>query len=521
MSRIENVENIMGEYKKFLTEKENEFEKEKVEINVIKGRIEKYEDELNTLDQNTEKKLIDEYKKSIEKEKEEIKKIESSMYKSPEKQKEEKIEETSKKDETIRKLMQEKKGIDYELTKKEIEFQSKLLDMSSFSYEYDENGSVLNGQEFRSINEDAEKIREELSNLKQAKAKCEEYINELKAPTKEIDKINEVLARKDKEETIEINEPKQEKNENSNEEPEQEKNEDDSKEEQKEDKEEVIEIKQPKATNTAENSYSTSTTRTENKDGNKNEIIAEQISENLRKRAENNDKEKNKIEISAKNDAMYINGKEIRNLGIASSILDKKSMYKRLGVNKTISGMINHKGLVRKLINKFIVIPNIKRKLDPTIINALSRKDDYSIDDNKTIAETVGMSIEEYISAINNKEELPVDLKYDLRDSKLSAEYDTKIQKYARHANKINGVEVLGLQSRNIFQRLLQSIEMPEQITETTRIIEEQDKFVEDKFSDKQENTFKAQYKVDKEDMQKIDAEQEKQEKNEEKDIEK
>ena len=62
---------------------------------------------------------------------------------------------------------------------------------------------------------------------------------------------------------------------------------------------------------------------------------------------------------------------------------------------------------------------------------------------------------------------------------------------------------------------------MPEQITETTRIIEEQDKFVEDKFSGKEENTFKAQYKVDKEDMQKIDAEQEKQEKNEEKDIEK
>ena len=518
MSRLENVENIMNEYKDFVDKRESADNKKKVEMNVIKGRIEKREDEMKELDPIADKSLIDEYKKSIEKEQKDIAGIESSMYKSPEQKRKEELEVITVKDETIRKLVQENKAIDYEIAKKEIEHDSILLDIGHFKYEYDENGQVKNGNEAKKLWDESHKITDELSSLRGAKQKCEEYINELKEPTKDIEKINEILSRKNKEEK-EVIEESAGKQEESKEEPakkddkkveeteEQAENETENSEPAK--KDETKEEK-PEAEIT-EKAETKSEAKTTEKD--KKEKMVETINESLRKKEEEENKNptqpkeektteedeqekneieqedgKSKIEISAKDDAVYVNGVQIKNLGIASSINDKPQMYRRLNINKTIYSLMNDKGIFRKIFNRVIRGPLLKRKLDPTVINVLSRKDESTEKADKTIADVVGMDVKRYIASVKYKTELPVDLKYDLTNSMLQAETNDQIQKYAKQANKIAGVEVLGLRTNNVVERLVEgmaSLDDPDALTEADKIAIQQDEFVkQNKFRD-------------------------------------
>lgn len=518
MSRLENVENIMNEYKDFVDKRESADNKKKVEINVIKGRIEKREDEMKELDPSADKALIDEFKKSIEKEQKDIAGIESSMYKSPEQKRKEELEVITVKDETIRKLVQENKAIDYEIAKKEIEHDSILLDIGHFKYEYDENGQVKNGNEAKKLWDESHKITDELSSLRGAKQKCEEYINELKEPTKDIEKINEILSRKNKEEK-EVIEESAGKQEESKEEP---AKKDDKKveetEEQAENETENSELakkdetkeEKPEAEIT-EKAETKSEAKTTEKD--KKEKMVETINESLRKKEEEENKNptqpkeektteedeqekneieqedgKSKIEISAKDDAVYVNGVQIKNLGIASSINDKPQMYRRLNINKTIYSLMNDKGIFRKIFNRVIRGPLLKRKLDPTVINVLSRKDESTEKADKTIADVVGMDVKRYIASVKYKTELPVDLKYDLTNSMLQAETNDQIQKYAKQANKIAGVEVLGLRTNNVVERLVEgmaSLDDPDALTEADKIAIQQDEFVkQNKFRD-------------------------------------
>lgn len=518
MSRLENVENIMNEYKDFVDKRESADNKKKVEINVIKGRIEKREDEMKELDPIADKALIDEFKKSIEKEQKDIAGIESSMYKSPEQKRKEELEVITVKDETIRKLVQENKAIDYEIAKKEIEHDSILLDIGHFKYEYDENGQVKNGNEAKKLWDESHKITDELSSLRGAKQKCEEYINELKEPTKDIEKINEILSRKNKEEK-EVIEESAGKQEESKEEP---AKKDDKKveetEEQAENETENSELakkdetkeEKPEAEIT-EKAETKSEAKTTEKD--KKEKMVETINESLRKKEEEENKNptqpkeektteedeqekneieqedgKSKIEISAKDDAVYVNGVQIKNLGIASSINDKPQMYRRLNINKTIYSLMNDKGIFRKIFNRVIRGPLLKRKLDPTVINVLSRKDESTEKADKTIADVVGMDVKRYIASVKYKTELPVDLKYDLTNSMLQAETNDQIQKYAKQANKIAGVEVLGLRTNNVVERLVEgmaSLDDPDALTEADKIAIQQDEFVkQNKFRD-------------------------------------
>lgn len=515
MSRLENVENIMNEYKDFVDKRESADNEKKVEINVIKGRIEKREDEMKELDPIADKALIDEFKKSIEKEQKDIAGIESSMYKSPEQNRKEELEVITVKDETIRKLVQENKAIDYEIAKKEIEHDSILLDIGHFKYEYDENGQVKNGNEAKKLWDESHKITDELSSLRSIKQKCEEYINELKEPTKEeerkLARINAILNRKDIEEKEVIEESKEEpakkddkkveeteeqaENETENSEPA-------KKDETKEEKPEV------EITEKAETKSEAKTTEKDKK-----EKMVETINESLRKKEEEENKNptqpkeektteedeqekneieqedgKSKIEISAKDDAVYVNGVQIKNLGIASSINDKPQMFRRLNINKTIYSLMNDKGIFRKIFNRVIRGPLLKRKLDPTVINVLSRKDESTEKADKTIADVVGMDVKRYIASVKYKTELPVDLKYDLTNSMLQAETNDQIQKYAKQANKIAGVEVLGLRTNNVVERLVEgmaSLDDPDALTEADRIAIQQDEFVkQNKFRD-------------------------------------
>lgn len=281
------------------------------------------------------------------------------------------------------------------------------------------------------------------------------------------------------------------------------------KDEVKEEKQEEQE-ERPEAEIT-EKAETKSEAKTTEKD--KKEKMVETINESLRKKEEEENKNptqpkeektteedeqekneieqedgKSKIEISAKDDAVYVNGVQIKNLGISSSINDKPQMYRRLNINKTIYSLMNDKGIFRKIFNRVIRGPLLKRKLDPTVINVLSRKDESTEKADKTIADVVGMDVKRYIASVKYKTELPVDLKYDLTNSMLQAETNDQIQKYAKQANKIAGVEVLGLRTNNVVERLVEgmaSLDDPDALTEADKIAIQQDEFVkQNKFRD-------------------------------------
>ena len=281
------------------------------------------------------------------------------------------------------------------------------------------------------------------------------------------------------------------------------------KDEVKEEKQEEQE-ERPEAEIT-EKAETKSEAKTTEKD--KKEKMVETINESLRKKEEEENKNptqpkeektteedeqekneieqedgKSKIEISAKDDAVYVNGVQIKNLGISSSINDKPQMYRRLNINKTIYSLMNDKGIFRKIFNRVIRGPLLKRKLDPTVINVLSRKDESTEKADKTIADVVGMDVKRYITSVKYKTELPVDLKYDLTNSMLQAETNDQIQKYAKQANKIAGVEVLGLRTNNVVERLVEgmaSLDDPDALTEADKIAIQQDEFVkQNKFRD-------------------------------------
>ena len=283
---------------------------------------------------------------------------------------------------------------------------------------------------------------------------------------------------------------------------------DEVKEEKQEEQEEQEEKPEVEITEKAETKSEAKTTEKDKK-----EKMVETINESLRKKeeeanknptqpkeektTEEDEQEKNeieqedgksKIEISAKDDAVYVNGVQIKNLGISSSINDKPQMYRRLNINKTIYSLMNDKGIFRKIFNRVIRGPLLKRKLDPTVINVLSRKDESTEKADKTIADVVGMDVKRYIASVKYKTELPVDLKYDLTNSMLQAETNDQIQKYAKQANKIAGVEVLGLRTNNVVERLVEgmaSLDDPDALTEADKIAIQQDEFVkQNKFKD-------------------------------------
>lgn len=283
---------------------------------------------------------------------------------------------------------------------------------------------------------------------------------------------------------------------------------DEVKEEKQEEQEEQEERPEAEITEKAETKSEAKTTEKDKK-----EKMVETINESLRKKEEEENKNptqpkeektteedeqekneieqedgKSKIEISAKDDAVYVNGVQIKNLGISSSINDKPQMYRRLNINKTIYSLMNDKGIFRKIFNRVIRGPLLKRKLDPTVINVLSRKDESTEKADKTIADVVGMDVKRYIASVKYKTELPVDLKYDLTNSMLQAETNDQIQKYAKQANKIAGVEVLGLRTNNVVERLVEgmaSLDDPDALTEADKIAIQQDEFVkQNKFRD-------------------------------------
>lgn len=170
---------------------------------------------------------------------------------------------------------------------------------------------------------------------------------------------------------------------------------------------------------------------------------------------------KPEIKISAKDDCVYIDGKRIENLGIAQSFNSKKDIFKKAKVNQTLKKTIHSSSLLKKIFVDPFVIARIKAKIDPTIINMLSRQEENIKEGTSTkISEKIGMNIQEYIESLRTKEELAVSLVYDLKQSRFDNKdfknLENRLQNYARYADKISGVKVEGLKpKKNFMQKLL------------------------------------------------------------------
>ena len=196
---------------------------------------------------------------------------------------------------------------------------------------------------------------------------------------------------------------------------------------------------------------------------------------------------KAEIIISAKNDEVIVNGKPIINMGIAKAYADRKGTFKKLNINAEIRNSIGKSFILKRIFIDPIIIARIKSKMDPTIVQLIDRQENK--EESTKIGEEIGLSISDYIKSIRTKEELPVDLTYDLKGSKFDNEelmsVENQMQKYARYADKITGVQVEGLKKkRNLFERLTAGFKPAGLIVESTK--EEQ-----------KENSFKAGVKVD------------------------
>lgn len=200
----------------------------------------------------------------------------------------------------------------------------------------------------------------------------------------------------------------------------------------------------------------TSQSREVKNEQSKKQTVKEETAETDKENTENKISE---VKISAKDDVIYVNGSPVNNVGITSSINDKKEMFKRLGIKDEIKNTMGKSSFFKRFFVDPIIISRIKAKMDPTIVNLISRPSEKNGNVNRKIGEEIGLSISDYIKSIRTKEELPIKLIYDLKESKFDNEelmsVENQMQKYARYADQITGVQVEGLkEKRNLFERL-------------------------------------------------------------------
>ena len=525
LDELRKQESLMGIGSKLKEEKKEEIEEKSKEINNLKSE----RNERNKYISDASENIRNQLKKAVENEmskfktnremetaKGEIKKVKELIA-----QKEALINERKKLDDLINNYgLYDNESTRNEIIEKIKSKQTEIETTAKTAVDFMDKGEELKSEK--------RKMEEEFSSYKPVSENVEDYkkleglsYRTMSQTSFKLEDVKAVLEnwKGSKEEAEKDNngEPEkvEEKDEEANETLKTKNSEPVKKDEVKEEKQEKQEEKpETEITEKAETKSEAKTAEKEKNDPeDKKQKMAETINENLRKKEEEENKNptqpkeektteedaqekneieqedgKSKIEISAKDDAVYVNGVQIKNLGIASSINDKPQMYRRLNINKTIYSLMNDKGIFRKIFNRVIRGPLLKRKLDPTVINVLSRKDESTEKTDKTIADVVGMDVKRYITSVKYKTELPVDLKYDLTDSMLQAETDDQIQKYAKQANKIAGVEVLGLRTNNVVERLVEgmaSLDDPDALTEADKIAIQQDEFVkQNKFRD-------------------------------------
>ena len=76
-----------------------------------------------------------------------------------------------------KKLYIEQKRLNFELRQQQINFDTTLLELTNFKYEYDENNKVINGAERRKIFDKCDNISDKIKEIKDSLIKVKEYLN--------------------------------------------------------------------------------------------------------------------------------------------------------------------------------------------------------------------------------------------------------------------------------------------------------------------------------------------------------
>ena len=244
--RLKNVEDIMKKYndiKDSLEPKVDEnFEKEiqdkKQELDREERILQAFKDELNSLDTSEmdyvqmhvtmgnynryikeEQEKVNLIKKDYEEKLSQKEKIENPDLTLDQK-KEKKSKTYEARDNAKKSLISEQKEIETEIEEQELEFKSIELKLKKFKHEYEEQeqsweerdneGKLVtvtkkvrvctNGEEYKKLDDKLKVTTDNLSSLKEAKSKCEEYLSQIDNEyKKDVEKINEVISRKEPE----------------------------------------------------------------------------------------------------------------------------------------------------------------------------------------------------------------------------------------------------------------------------------------------------------------------------------
>lgn len=250
--RLKNVEDIMKKYndiKDSLEPKvdenlEKEIQDKKQELDREERILQAFKDELNSLDTSEmdyvqmhvtmgnynryikeEQEKVNLIKKDYEEKLSQKEKIENPDLTLDQK-KEKKSKTYEARDNAKKSLISEQKEIETEIEEQELEFKSIELKLKKFKHEYEEQeqsweerdneGKLVtvtkkvrvctNGEEYKKLDDKLKETTDNLSSLKEAKSKCEEYLSQIDNEyKKDVEKINEVISRKEpeKEETTE------------------------------------------------------------------------------------------------------------------------------------------------------------------------------------------------------------------------------------------------------------------------------------------------------------------------------
>ena len=185
----------VNKVKEMIDEHESSFESLKESTKQFDEQINQYELENKQKDMHIERLteerdtyakddriLLEEYNKSIEqteKEKEENIKAKEELEDKKsklEKEVEEKMESFTRHDAILRQLTQEGMQIDTEIMQVKFDMQANLYRQQTFKLEYDQDGNPTNGMDLAQLDKEYKDLTDQLRELNEAKALCQEYI---------------------------------------------------------------------------------------------------------------------------------------------------------------------------------------------------------------------------------------------------------------------------------------------------------------------------------------------------------
>lgn len=416
-----------------------EFEAKELNAETIakaKERLELAMSEKAGIDSKYQEDLLKRDKKVLEKTKLKNSRVVLESGREVSMEEKDKLDKADLKNKTIKELTSESRVISETLLAKKAELESKRKEWQEFQYKYekDENGKLkpepINADEVKKIRAEFDEIKKDMEELDKMQKQCQDYLAELKAPTKQdkefMDAWNETAKEQESQEKQEKEENKKEQDEEHDEKSDEEREESNKEEQDKEHDEKSDE---------------------EREESNKEEQDEE--------REEENEVEKVKsININASSGkAIVITEQGEEEFLIEELIDNKKSIYERADLDK----VLEDKGK-KTLLSKAI----FKRKVNPVILNALGSDREM---------------VEEYIdSLMDNDKEFPFEYIHNLEGSTLSNKNTRFMNRIALKEQKIAGTEVAGAEKfysvKKIFRDVKSKIKTLKEIKEPKKLPE-------------------------------------------------